>query len=73
VGQCANDPAAPCVGAYTAYNNRQYIVTARSRHLGGVNVVMGDGGVHFVSNNISLSTWQALCTPRGAEPVGTDF
>ena len=34
---------------------------------------MGDGGVHFVPNSISLSTWQALSTPRGGEIVGTDF
>jgi prepilin-type N-terminal cleavage/methylation domain-containing protein/prepilin-type processing-associated H-X9-DG protein len=45
---------------------------ARSRHPLGVNAAMCDGSVHFVSNSISLKTWQALGTTNGGEPVG-DF
>lgn len=33
---------------------------ARSRHTGGVNAVMGDGSVHFVSSTINEVTWQIL-------------
>jgi prepilin-type N-terminal cleavage/methylation domain-containing protein/prepilin-type processing-associated H-X9-DG protein len=40
---------------------------ARSRHLGGVNVSLCDGSVHFVTNRISLKVWQALGTMNGGE------
>jgi len=33
---------------------------ARSRHTGGVQVLMGDGSVRFVSDNVNLATWQAV-------------
>ncbi|MDB5390919.1 MAG: xcpT 46 [Planctomycetaceae bacterium] len=46
--------------------------TARSWHIGGVHVAMADGGVRFVSENISGITWVAICTPQGGEVVG-DF
>jgi prepilin-type processing-associated H-X9-DG protein/prepilin-type N-terminal cleavage/methylation domain-containing protein len=35
-------------------------VSSRSRHPGGVNVLMCDGGVRFVRNNIALSVWRNL-------------
>ena len=75
VGVCINDPAAPCVGAYTAYNNRQVIITARSRHTSGVNVLLGDGSVRFARNSISSAIWKALCTPQAqaGETVDTNF
>jgi prepilin-type processing-associated H-X9-DG protein len=43
------------------------ILTARSRHTGGVNVALCDGSVRFVSNNIAWATWQALSTAQGGE------
>jgi prepilin-type N-terminal cleavage/methylation domain-containing protein/prepilin-type processing-associated H-X9-DG protein len=75
-GSCVNtDPAAPCTEAYTAYNNRQIIFTARSRHTGGVNVLMGDGAVRFAPNSIDVGVWKAIATPRGAtgETTNTNF
>jgi len=74
-GYCVSEPAAPCTGAYTAYNNRQVVLTARSRHMGGVNVLMGDGSVRFAPNGVSLDVWRALSTPRPApgEVVDTNF
>jgi prepilin-type processing-associated H-X9-DG protein len=43
---------------------------ARSRHPNGVNVVLCDGAVRFVTNNITLATWKALGSMDGGETVG---
>jgi len=43
---------------------------ARSLHEGGVNVLMCDGSVRFVGENISLTTWRALGTRSGGEVLG---
>ena len=39
--------------------------TARSRHPGGVNLVMADGSVSFIDNGITLPVWQAMAS-RGS-------
>jgi prepilin-type N-terminal cleavage/methylation domain-containing protein/prepilin-type processing-associated H-X9-DG protein len=46
---------------------------ARSRHSNGVNVLFGDGGVRYVSQSISPSTWRALATRSGGDLPGSDF
>src|SRR5262249_49137234 len=43
---------------------------ARSRHAGGVNVLLGDGHVRFVSNSINLATWRGMGTRAGGEVPG---
>lgn len=48
------------------------IVSARSMHVGGVTVQMGDGSTRFVSENIDLGVWRALGTRAGGEVIG-DF
>ena len=45
---------------------------ARSRHTGGVNVLLGDGGVRFVRNAVDPLTWQAAGSRAGGEVPG-DF
>lgn len=53
---CTSDPLAnlPClVGT-------PYVMSARSRHVGGVQTVLGDGSVQFVSDSIDIVTWQNL-------------
>ena len=45
--------------------------TARSRHTGGVNTAFCDGSVHFISNDIDITTWRNLSTMRGGEVVDT--
>jgi prepilin-type processing-associated H-X9-DG protein len=42
---------------------------ARSFHPGGVNAAMADGSVHFISNQIAITTWRALGTRAGNEIV----
>jgi len=44
----------PCVGGGEAAN----FASPRSRHTGGVHILLGDGGVRFISNNINLDTWR---------------
>jgi prepilin-type N-terminal cleavage/methylation domain-containing protein/prepilin-type processing-associated H-X9-DG protein len=48
-------------------NPREARLMARSRHRGGVNVVMCDASVHFVSDNVDLIVWQASSTIAGGE------
>ena len=47
-------------------------VAARSQHVGGVHALFVDGHVQFISNGISLATWQALGSRNGRE-VATEF
>ena len=47
-------------------------VTSRSYHSGGVNALLMDGSVRFVSNGVVSATWRALGTRSGGEVVG-DF
>lgn len=69
-GLCVSIPRAPCVGVYNAYNDRAIVLAARSLHVGGVHVLMGDGSGRFVSDNVHRPTWQALSTPGGSETIG---
>jgi prepilin-type N-terminal cleavage/methylation domain-containing protein/prepilin-type processing-associated H-X9-DG protein len=45
-------------------------VTTRSYHSSGVNVVLMDGSVRFVTDDILLATWRALGTRAGGEVIG---
>jgi prepilin-type N-terminal cleavage/methylation domain-containing protein len=67
---CVSIPQAPCVGTYSAYNNRAVIISARSLHPGGVNAALVDGSTRFVANTVNVATWQALGTIRDGEVVG---
>jgi prepilin-type N-terminal cleavage/methylation domain-containing protein/prepilin-type processing-associated H-X9-DG protein len=42
---------------------------ARSRHPGGVNVVLADGSLQFVTDDIALTTWRAMGTMNGSEVI----
>jgi len=44
--------------------------TARSWHLGGVNVLFADGSVRFVRDSVDLTTWRGLSTRSGGEVLG---
>ena len=44
-------------------------IAARSKHPGGVNILLGDGSSRFVTNAIDYTTWQALATRQGGEAI----
>jgi prepilin-type processing-associated H-X9-DG protein len=46
------------------------VVTSRSYHPGGVNVMLADGSVRFVAETVDLATWRSLSTCDGGEVVG---
>jgi prepilin-type N-terminal cleavage/methylation domain-containing protein/prepilin-type processing-associated H-X9-DG protein len=72
-GMCVSIPVAPCLGTTTSWNPKRLTFTARSRHTGGVNVLLGDASVRFVPNNVSLVTWQAVSSPQKGEVLGSDW
>ncbi len=43
--------------------------TFRSEHYGGVNFLLMDGSCRFISSNIRLSTFRALCTRNNGEVI----
>lgn len=66
---CNNVPIAPCTPTYTAWNDRAVVLTARSRHTGGVHSAMVDGSTRFINNNVNLTTWQNLSIPDDGKVV----
>jgi prepilin-type processing-associated H-X9-DG protein len=59
------DPSPQPTKLYSAYGWR----AARSKHRGGVNVLLADGSGHFVTDNISPDVWRAQSTRSGADSV----
>ncbi|MEX0612965.1 MAG: DUF1559 domain-containing protein, partial [Pirellulales bacterium] len=65
-----NSPKSDCIGVqiggdvrtrYTPYGWR----AARSRHAGGVNLLMADGSLQFIADEIDAGVWRALSTIAG--------
>ncbi|CAN5772068.1 DUF1559 domain-containing protein [soil metagenome] len=56
-------------GIWPAMRSAQGMVTARSHHPGGVNAVMGDGSIRFVTESINPAVWRGLGTRDGGELV----
>jgi prepilin-type N-terminal cleavage/methylation domain-containing protein/prepilin-type processing-associated H-X9-DG protein len=63
---CITNDVTPGPGLYTSIGFR----AARSRHSGGVNVLLGDGSVRFVSNTVDPTVWRAAGTRSGGEVPG---
>ncbi|MFL5242654.1 MAG: DUF1559 domain-containing protein [Gemmataceae bacterium] len=47
------------------------VMPASSRHTNGVNVLYGDGSVHFVPDGVALDVWRALGSRDGGEVPGS--
>ncbi len=45
------------------------VVSATSRHPGGVNLMMADGSIYFVKNSVNPAVWKALGTIAGGETI----
>jgi prepilin-type N-terminal cleavage/methylation domain-containing protein/prepilin-type processing-associated H-X9-DG protein len=56
----------PVQTRYTPFGWR----AARSRHSGGVNLLMADGALQFIADQINHGVWRALSTIAGAEATG---
>ena len=55
-------------------NNAYYRTCGvKSCHISGVNVIMGDGSVHFIDESIDYETFNYLGTINGAETLAEDW
>lgn len=63
MGVLMSPPAGKADRLYAAYGWR----AARSRHPGGVNVLMADGSAQFVEDGVDPAVWKALATRAGGE------
>jgi prepilin-type N-terminal cleavage/methylation domain-containing protein/prepilin-type processing-associated H-X9-DG protein len=70
-GGAPNDPGGnlPCIGGGDDAN----YASPRSRHPGGVNAVFCDASVHFLQNEIDLTTWRSLGWMADGKPLTSDF
>jgi len=62
------DVGVPCKNVGVSAVDRMQLA-ARSRHPGGVHVLMCDSSVHFVADEIDLVVWRGLSTRDGGESV----
>ncbi len=70
IGTCAiplNYNDGPASG-YSDWPNRY---SFHSLHQSGANFCFADGTVHFISEDINLTTYRALSTIRGNDPIGS--
>ncbi|MEO1497834.1 MAG: DUF1559 domain-containing protein [Planctomycetota bacterium] len=73
---CVSGPNAPCAPEYQSEENSwrgRWSQAARSRHTGGVNVVLLDASASFVNNDVDLAIWHAASTPNGEELVSGEL
>ena len=62
----------PCQGYGSGYSDPTTPLnfSARSKHTGGVQVLLGDGGVRFISDNVNITTWRNLSTMADGQVIG---
>jgi len=72
---CVNEPTEglPCFAANGGSgSDRHAFAGSRSRHPGGVNVLLGDGSVRFIKETIEPVTWIGLNTIKNGEVISAD-
>ncbi len=67
-GQCKSDHPLnpPCLEATTSTTT---MMASRSRHPGGVQTSMCDGSTRFITNNIAIGVWRAICSSAGGDAI----
>ena len=68
VPPAVNPANPPCISPFS--QQQPLVLAARSRHPGGVDSVLCDGWVRFISDNVPLDVWRALSTTKGSEVIG---
>lgn len=63
----------PCFGTPHPLFGVNYQATARSLHAAGVEVLMVDGSVHFVSDNVNPDVWYRLHNRRNTDSFSLPF
>ncbi|WP_165070744.1 DUF1559 family PulG-like putative transporter [Paludisphaera rhizosphaerae] len=69
-GEQTDPRLAPCTRKTGTPTN--HYISSRSRHPGGVNVLLGDGSVRFIKNSVSIASWRALSSKAGGEVLSGD-
>jgi len=64
--RCVSEVDVPCTGGGSGGPHR---MTARSSHPGGVNLLLFDGSVRFVSETVDRNAWHAAASMRGKESI----
>ena len=62
------NPKIPDCGAGS--NSGSALISARSKHVGGVHALLGDGSVRFASENIDQTIWRNLGDPADGNTIG---
>jgi prepilin-type processing-associated H-X9-DG protein len=62
----------PCTTADASNPIQRAFAGSKSRHSGGVNVLMGDGSVRFLKQTINPSVWIGLNSISGGEVLSAD-
>jgi prepilin-type N-terminal cleavage/methylation domain-containing protein len=64
-----NDPGC----AYPQNLTQTMPASSAHNNFGGVNLLLCDGSVRFVTSSVSVATWRAVGTRNGQETIGADF
>jgi len=67
---CDKSKGVPCDDSAACWSTQ--VFSARSRHSGGVNVLLADGSVRFVKDTINLAIWQSIASIDAGEVVSAD-
>jgi len=67
-GQCSPNHHLnpPCI---VATASTPTMMASRSRHATGVQSTMCDGSTRFISNNIAIGVWRAICSSEGGDMI----
>jgi prepilin-type N-terminal cleavage/methylation domain-containing protein/prepilin-type processing-associated H-X9-DG protein len=73
-GNCREDfPDAPCQHIEQGLARRASHTASRSRHPGGVNIMMCDASAHFINDGIDLAVWRAMSSMANGEVYQKPF